>query len=183
MKHKKIFLGAILTLLFIAPQASNAEDRSTTFKAGYLNSAFHYEGKQGSGSDGFYVGINHEKSIIPLISIVSGLEYLQLGGDEIAGSNYTTHTLSIPVSAKVKLGPIYGLAGVAANFNLFSNGSGSTVQDMNVFDYPLHAGVGFNFLKVGVEARYNWGMRNAFDATSLDGLKTNYLQLGAYITF
>lgn len=183
MKKIQLLLGALLAFVLFVPQSIHADDRATIVKAGYLNSAFYNDGKQGSGQDGFFVGLHHETQIAPLFSIVSGLEYLQLGGDGVFGIDYTTHTLSVPVSAKLKVGPVYGLAGVAANFNLSSDGSSESAGSMNVFDYPLHAAVGFNFLKVGVEARYNWGMRDAFDTSALGGLRTNYLQLGAYVSF
>ncbi|MDA3853696.1 MAG: hypothetical protein PF444_05580 [Bacteroidales bacterium] len=177
MKQLKLLSFVVLMTVLLIPQSTIAGTKLGGVRAGYLNSVFYDNGNQGDAVSSFYVGIFRDKQIIPLISLRSGLEYIQLGGDNILGADYEIHTLSVPVSARIKLGPISGLAGVSANFNISSDGG---TQDVNVFDYPLHLGLGFNILMVGIEARYNWGMNDVFENSSL---KSNYLQVGATIAF
>lgn len=178
MKKLKTLFFVLIALVLIMPQAAQAATRLGGVRSGYISSAFYNDGKQGDVLNSFYVGVFRDKSIIPLLTLRSGLQYAQLGARSYISEDYKIHTLSVPISARVKLGPVSGLAGISANFNVASNGG---VQDVNVFDYPLHLGIGFNILIVGVEARYNWGMNDVFDNVS--GLKINYLQVGANIAF
>ena len=178
MRKVKTLLFVLMAFLLVVPQVAQAGTKLGGVRTGYVNSAFYNDGKQGDVLNSFYVGVFRDKSIIPLITLRSGLEYAQLGARSYISEDYKIHTLSVPVSARVKLGPVSALAGVSANFNVASNGG---AQDVNVFDSPLHLGVGFNILIVGVEARYNWGMNDVFK--NVGGLKMNYLQIGATVAF
>ncbi len=179
MKQLKILFVVCLLAAFVMPQNVKADTKIGGIRAGYQSSAFFSDGDMvGNSLDAFYIGFYRDNKIIPLLHITSGLEYFQLGNDYGVGE-YKIHTLSIPVSAKVKVGPVYGLAGISANFKLSTSGDGG-FSDPTFFDYPLHLGVGVNILMIGVEARYHWGMNDTFKTGSI---KTNYLQIGATIAF
>ena len=100
------------------------------------------------------------------------------------------HTLSLPSVAKVFIGPIYGMAGLAFNFKLtdnredFPGGAQSSVRvnQTNFFDIPLSLGLGIQIARFQVEAKYNWGL---FNSVYIDGLanKNRYLQVGAAVLF
>ncbi|WP_430813255.1 outer membrane beta-barrel protein [Carboxylicivirga sp. RSCT41] len=140
-------------------------------------------------SNGFYVGVFKSNNIgVSLLKLDSGIEYYQINGEANSDLNLNTelklHYLSIPVSLRVKVGPVYGLAGLNGAVKLGGDytflGEDVGVSDISTFDAGAHLGVGVKFLMLGVEAKYTWGLVDMVD--DYDS-KTEYLQLGAVLFF
>ncbi|MCG8582649.1 MAG: PorT family protein [Bacteroidales bacterium] len=140
-------------------------------------------------SNGFYAGFFKSNNIgVSLLKLDSGIEYYQINGKANTDLNLNTelklHYLSVPIALRVKLGPVYGLAGLNGAVKLGGDftflGEDIGVSDISTFDAGAHLGVGFKFLMLGVEAKYTWGLVDMMD--DVDS-KTEYLQLGAVLFF
>ncbi|WP_439184807.1 outer membrane beta-barrel protein [Carboxylicivirga taeanensis] len=153
-------------------------------RAGYQNSIFMLDGSKvfDDPLNGFYVGFFRSNNIVPLLKWDSGIEYFQLGGKS-GDEELKLHYLSIPLSLKLKLGPVYALGGVNGALKLGGSSDtkepGTDVSDFSTIDAGAHLGIGFKFLMLGVEARYTWGLVNQTDAD----FRSEYLQLGAVLFF
>ena len=179
------FAFALLILLALSGQAGD----KIGIRAGYQMASFQVDGSMPEGTNNlnsFYVGIFKENKLIPLLSLGYGLDFMQNGAEYADNNKYVINYLSIPLYVKAKVGPVFGLTGLGANFKLsdkITNASNtSTPSDYLAkdFDLPLFIGGGFNFLMFSIEARYNWGMIPVNDVTNV---KNHYLQVGACIHF
>ncbi len=152
-------------------------------RAGYQNSFLKIDGEKfGSANDGFYIGFFKSNNIVPLLKWNTGLEYYQVGSNSKEG-DIKLHYLSVPVSLKLKLGPVYGFAGVNGAIKLGGSSDfeaiGAGVSDFSTLDAGTHLGLGFKFLMLGIEAKYNWGLVNQTDGD----FRSEYLQVGAVLFF
>lgn len=187
---KRLFIYTI-SILFTGLLSINAQDKGDQIVG--IRGGFHSAGlvKDGEKPDtanslnNFYVGFFREKQIAPLFYWGSGLEYFQNGIKYSNSSKRVLHTISIPVNLKLKLGPIYGLGGAAANFmvseKIVIGDNSSTPDDSNKsnwFDVPVYVGAGVKILFVSVEARYHWGLIDI-----KKGYYNRYFQLGAALSF
>ena len=71
--------------------------------------------------NGFYGGVMWEQKIIPSIRVQSGFLFIQNGFKHKDNSaiDYTSiNYLTIPMIGKVKVGPVYGLAGITTGFRV-----------------------------------------------------------------
>jgi len=172
-------------LLSISPKAQADEGPDGRgIRAGYQNSFFKIDGDKAFNDpyNNFYIGFFRSNNIVPLLKLNSGIEYFQVGG-KTGDAELKLHYLSIPLSLRLKLGPVYGLGGLNGAFKIGGTSDfdelDAAVSDFSVFDAGAHLGVGFKFLMIGVEARYNWGLINQTD----NDLKSEYLQVGAVLFF
>ncbi|MBS2210474.1 PorT family protein [Carboxylicivirga mesophila] len=153
-------------------------------RAGYQNSFFKIDGDEAFDDpyNNFYVGYFNSSNIVPMLKWDSGIEYFQVGG-KTGDAELKLHYLSVPLSLKLKIGPVYALGGVNGAVKLGGSSDfaefGADVGDFSTLDAGAHLGVGFKFLMLGVEARYTWGLVNQTEAD----LKSEYLQLGAVLFF
>jgi len=134
----------------------------------------------------FYVGVFRDNKLIPLLSLGSGLEYVQ-NGYRIEDNDYkrVLHYISVPLHVKAKIGPVFGLAGFAPSIKvsekIFENGdkrNPASDEKSEWFDVPFQAGVGVKILFFTIEARYHWGLMEVNR-----GNRNQYFQLGAAISF
>ena len=190
MKKMNILVAMILvaSTCFIYAQDEKSKDRIGGIRAGYHGATL--APPQGvvdttSVLSGFYAGFFRDNRIAPLIFIGTGLEYFKNGTEYSQNSSRELHTISIPVSLKVKLGPIFALGGIGANFKVSEkvtwNGNSydpSEDQKSNWFDIPLFLGAGVKLWFLTVEARYHWGLLEV-----RNGYNNQYFQLGAGISF
>lgn len=182
MKKLLLSLAVIIGLSFSAElKAQNL----IGVRAGYHQAKMTTDLGDFDALGGVYLGVMKDFDIIPFVKLNVGLEYFT-NGFEISDLKISNklNTLSIPVLAKVKLGPIYAMGGLGANIVL-----GQTYEvdgeEIDVpagleaasFDLPVIAGVGFKILMVGIEARYHYGTIQPFD-----GANNSYLQLGAILS-
>ena len=72
----------------------------------------------------FYIGIYKNFRIIPILKYGVGLEYLQNGAESTVDGSYSLGYVSIPIHIRAKLGPVFALVGVAANFKVTEAKSG-----------------------------------------------------------
>lgn len=183
----------IIGLLMAVPLSGKAqkegkEEKVGGIRLGYHAAALYKDGNKMAGTnnlENFYIGIYRDNKIAPLFRIGTGLEYFQNGAKIDNDNKIVLHTLSIPVNFKVKLGPVFALTGVGANFKVsekvFQNGTSTTPSDedkSNFFDVPFYLGAGATIWFISIEARYHWGLLDVNE-----GYSNQYLQIGAAVSF
>jgi hypothetical protein len=190
MKNKYLFIFiAIFAVATISVYAQdNKKPEKFGFRAGFQNSSFHKDGSKVSGTkdyNSFYVGLFRDNKLMPALHLGTGLEYLQNGAKMGNDRKLLIHYLSVPVYLKAKIGSLFALGGMAANFKLsekYTVGGNSTTltdeQKPKSIDFPVFAGVGMKILLFSFEVRYHWGLTK-----SKEGVKNQYLQIGAGIAF
>ncbi len=186
---KNIFSLVAVAFAVLMALSAQAGDK-IGIRAGYQMASFHADGSMLENTDNlnsFYLGVFKENQIIPLLKLGYGLDFMQNGAEYSDYGKYTMNYLSIPLYLKAKVGPVFGLAGVGANFKLsdkISNGGMDTEASDNYatkdFDMPLFIGGGFKILMITIEGRYNWGM---IELNKITGAKNHYLQVGASLSF
>ena len=188
MKKIIIIMSFMVTIGVYGSFAEQGGDKSIGgIRAGF-NSASMVE--QGTKPDtafslnSFYVGFYDEKKVAPLLFLGTGIEYFQNGIKYTGESKRVLHTISIPVDLKVKLGPVFALGGLAANFKVaekfFPGDNKGTLYEnekSNWFDVPVFLGAGIKILFISLEARYHWGLIEASN-----GNYNRYFQIGAAIS-
>ena len=188
---KKLSL-VLATIFFIGTQIVQAQDKDSQ-KVGGIRAGWHTATLAASGStpdtvnnlNSFYVGFYRDTKIVPMLHFGSGLEYFQNGMSYTGDGERVLHTLSIPLDLKLKLGPVFALGGVAANFKVSEKVKigGDYVTPLeadksNWFDVPVFLGAGVKIFFVTIEARYHWGLLEV-----RNGKHSQYFQLGAGISF
>lgn len=187
---KKFQFVLLVSALLYAPFIANAGegDKIGGIRLGWNTSAMFDDGSKLSGTENlqsFYFGLFRDNKIIPLLHFGSGLEYVQNGFQIDSDNKLVLHYISVPLHLKLKVGPVFGLAGFAPSFKVSekiiidgSKTSPSSDQKSDWFDVPFQAGVGLKILFITIEARYHWGLMEVNS-----GYKNQYFQLGAGISF
>lgn len=196
MKTKIILLFTALLFISTGSFAEDDDDKVGGIRAGWQYSGLYNSGTILEGTDplnSFYVGFFRENKLFPLLALGTGLEYFQVGviDSELDDTSLKLHYISIPIDIRVKLGPVYALGGVAANFKVGEKwkilGEDFTPEDdfkAEFFDVPLFLGVGVKIMMIRIEARYHWGMLDTYKSVDgSDAIKGQYLQIGAGISF
>lgn len=188
---KKLLL--IIACIFIANLTMAQDDKEDNdkkwpngFRAGYQwSNLVKEEDKVADNLDGFYVGYLRKVKIIPLLRLETGLEYMIAGAQTSDDKKLRLHYLVLPAQLVVKIGPVYGLAGVNGNIKIYEdlkvNGQKVDITSENrvsAFDIAVDAGAGFNFLFLSIEARYYWGLLEVEQ-----GYKNQYAQIGLKVHF
>jgi len=178
---------ATLLIAFSLPRFAFADGGKIGARAGYQLSNIYKNttslSKQPLNS--FYVGIFSEHKIVPLLSIGSGLEYSQVGSVDDNDLSVKMHYIGIPTYLRVKLGPLYAVAGGTISFKIAEQwklvGKDiDTTDPASWFDIPVYGGIGVQILMFRVEARYHWGTFDLYDK-KLEGYKSQYLQIGVAV--
>ena len=176
------------SILFIAALVCSSVHAEGDTKLGGVRAGFHrsnimYNGSTNAGyNETFYIGVYKNNKIIPTLHWMVGLEYFQNGYSDASSSKRLMSTVSVPVTAKFKIGPFFALGGLAGNFKLsddFVNGGVDQGKQGSDFDVPLILGAGFSILILNIEARYHWGMIDVDEK----GGRNEYLQLGVGASF
>jgi len=191
MRQGILFITAVLLGGTMALYSQDNEKGGN--KVGGIRAGWHYAVLEKSGGrpdttnalNSFYVGFFRDTKIIPLLNFGSGIEYFQNGMEYTNNSSRILHTISVPLDLKLKLGPVFVLGGIAANFKVSEKVKigGEYVTPLeadktNWFDLPVFVGAGLKIWFVTVEARYHWGLLEA-----RNGYYNQYFQLGAGISF
>lgn len=138
-------------------------------------------GKIGSGLSTPYFGAFMYEKLAPLVRIGSGLEYFQMGYDS---PRYVIHYAEMPLNVRVDAGPMIITAGSGFRLKLWDrmeyNGVMGSVDASfdQWYDVPARLGIGYKFLIVGMELRYNIGLVDLGY-----GYYNHNLQFGAFIEF
>ncbi|MCK5847225.1 MAG: outer membrane beta-barrel protein [Bacteroidales bacterium] len=188
MKQFKLLLVSLL--VFGLSFNSFAGDKFG-IRAGWQFSNFHNSSSSPAFTimdeylNSFYIGIFKEHKIIPLFRLGGGLEYSQIGSAYDSDNLMKLHYLSLPIYAKIKLGPVYGLLGGAPAFKVgetwkldIGADASKELFNANTFDLPVFAGLGFNILMLRIEARYYWGTMDVSGNALFSGYKSQQFQLG-----
>lgn len=188
---KKNVVIALLFSVFLVNStlAQKTGDKKWTsgIRGGYHTASFVMDGDKpddASNLKNFYVGFFNENKIAPLLRLGKGMEYFQNGMRYTGGTERILHTISTPVYLKLKVGPVFGLGGIAADFKVsekFNTGDVTVPVDSGKsswFDAPVFLGAGVKVLFFTVEARYHWGLIEV-----RDGLHNRYFQVGGAISF
>lgn len=186
MKKVCLLLLVLMVTLTILPAKAQRGERFG-IRAGYQSSAWYKGGSQLPGTDplsNFYVGIFKDNKLLPAIHFGIGLEYFQNGYRINSTDKRVLHMLSVPAYAKVKIGPVFGLAGIGANFKvsekIFTNdvaASPSSEQKSKTVDFPFLIGAGVRISIFTIEARYHWGLVDINE-----GYSNQYFQIGGAIS-
>ena len=177
----------ILTIIFVCALCcgSFTANAGDPIKKGAI-AGWHYSDilKDGSSLYGghynsFFVGFFTNKNLMSsgLLQFNSAIMYYQNGSKENDDNWMRLHYLNIPLSLKVKIGPVYAFAGASGAIKLggenHSAGVKTNVSEINTWDAGVHGGIGVKFWILGAEAKYTWGLVDLND-----GYKSQYLQLG-----
>ena len=181
----------VLAFVAFALNQGNAQDekpQKNGIRFGYHAASMVKDGSKPEESktlSSFYVGFFRSKKIGGILHFDSGIEYFQNGLNYTGDAKRTLHTISIPLDLRLKIGPVYGVGGAAANFKVAENidlGDNSITpidnDKSNWFDVAAFAGAGVKIWILSVEARYHWGLLEA-----RNDLYNRYFQLGAAISF
>ena len=192
MKKSTRLMTILVLMAFILGSNVYAQDDKDKparigIRAGWNYASMFIDNEELSGiehNNAFYIGVFKEKKLVPILSLGSGLEYLQNGYNIKDGSYRDIHYLSVPLYLKVKIGPVYATGGTGFNFKLGENLPEDASQDplnneaTNFYDMPFQLGAGLKILMFSVEARYNWGILNVNNDAS-----NQYLQVGFTVSF
>ncbi len=191
-KHMKQIKLLFLVLLIIGISSETFAGDKFGIRVGWQYSNL-YDGSSTLGDDAlnsFYLGVFKEKKIIPFLRLGGGVEYSQVGVSMSGSSDKVKfHYMSLPIYAKVKLGPVYGLLGAAPAFKVGESwdvqAGGAAAEelfDANTFDLPIFAGIGINILVLQIEARYYLGTMELSGNSAMPGIKSQQFQLGLGLT-
>jgi len=179
---KKILTVLVISIFICGTLSSHAGEPITKGPiAGWHYSDILKDGKSlyGENMNSFFVGFfsNKQLGATKLLQINTALMYFQNGSRQNDNNKIRLHYLNIPVSLRVQVGPVYGLAGINGGIKLggesYILGIKSDVKDINTWDAGWHLAVGAKIGPIGVEAKYNWGLVDLNN-----GYKSQYLQLG-----
>ena len=183
----------LLLVLFAGTLIAHAQNEKSNDKVGGIRAGWHYATmvKDGSKPDtanrlnSFYVGFFRDNRLARIIYFGTGLEYFQNGLAYTDNSKRVLHTISVPLDLKVKLGPVFALGGIAANFKVSEklvDGDNkydpAENQKSHGFDAPVFLGAGIKILFITFESRYHWGIIEARNQ-----YYNQYLQLGLGLSF
>jgi len=193
MKALVLPVAALLTLAF-APKA-----HAQFGVKGGLNFA-ELQGRDGEDASYktfYHVGILYQANILGPLSIQPELQYSVQGSDlKGAFTNYKTklHYFTVPVLAKVTLGPIFVEAGPQFGYLVSANDEGkvqisntngsasygqvnqSSTGNYKRGDFSLAAGAGLKFSALSIGARYVAGLNDINDVKNLSGVNDPKLQ-------
>lgn len=190
MKKVNILL---IIILILGSYIAHAQENKSKDKVGGIRVGYHAATMVLPDSDvdttnvlgGFYAGFFRDTKVSSILYLGTGLEYFQNGTEYSENSSRVLHTISIPINLKVKLGPVFALGGIGANFKvsekLVYNDTSYDLSDdqkSNWFDAPVFLGAGVKLWFLTVEARYHWGL---IDVNN--GYRSRYFQLGAGLSF
>jgi len=193
MKALVLPVAALLTLAF-APKA-----HAQFGVKGGLNFA-ELQGRDGEDASYktfYHVGILYQANILGPLSIQPELQYSVQGSDlKGAFTDYKTklHYFTVPVLAKVTLGPIFVEAGPQFGYLVSANDEGkvqisntngsasygqvnqSSTGNYKRGDFSLAAGAGLKFSALSIGARYVAGLNDINDVKDLSGVNDPKLQ-------
>lgn len=167
------------------------------------------DGEDASYKTFYHVGVLYQAHIIGPLSIQPEVQYSVQGSDlKGAFTDYETklHYFTVPVLAKVTLGPIFVEAGPQFGYLVSANQNGkvqvsstngnpgygqvdqTATDNYKRADFSLAAGAGLKFSALSIGARYVAGLNDINDAKYLTGindprLKNRVFQLYAALQF
>lgn len=157
------------------------------FQAGNIyNSGSFYD----KGLNTYYAGIFTEFKAGDIFKFDVGLDFNQNGSNNDSLSINLSY-ISVPVTIKIKTGPVYGILGAAPSLKVAEkwmlNDEEINIDNYksNLIDVPIFIGVGYKISIISIEARYYVGTMDINDnaISGLQNFRNQYLQLGLGLTF
>lgn len=185
--NRKITVIILLSFFVIGLTPSFAGEKiDKGIKAGWQYSNLYKDGESlfGDPYSSFYVGFFSNKKFLKtkLVQLNSALTYYQIGSKSGDSLSLKLHYLNVPVSLKVKLGPLYVFGGLNGAIKLGGEkkiiDQEFDVKDFTTFDAGVFAGIGVKISIIGLEVKYDWGLVEVNN-----GYKTQYLQVGLMVYF
>jgi len=183
MKKKLVCLLVLMIALTMVCGPLSAKNRRG-IRFGYIDSKLD-KGSAGlfdRGYNSFYVGFYNDQRIIPMLYFSSGLDYYQTGSKENDGNKLVLHWISVPLSLKLKVGPVHGYGGVHGAFKVSSKltvvGQDIAASDFGSWDAGAFVGAGIQIFFISAEVKYTWGLVDLYN-----GYKNNFLQAGLTLSF
>ena len=154
-------------------------------------------GEDASYKTFYHVGILYQANLLGPLSIQPELQYSVQGSDlKGAFTDYKTklHYFTVPVLAKVTVGPIFVEAGPQFGYLVSANDEGkvqvsntngsasygqvnqSSTGNYKRGDFSLAAGAGLKFSALSIGARYVAGLNDINDVKNLSGVNDSKLQ-------
>jgi len=193
MKALVLPVAALLTLA-LAPKAH----AQFGVKGGVNFAQLHgRSGEDASYKTFYHVGILYQANILGPLSIQPELQYSVQGSDlKGAVTDYETklHYFTVPVLAKITIGPVFVEAGPQFGFLASANEKGnvqisntngsasygqvdqSSTSNYKRGDFSLAAGAGLKFSALSLGARYVAGLNDINDVKNLSGVNDPRLQ-------
>jgi hypothetical protein len=188
MMNKILLVLVLVAFLFTKGIAQDEKPQKNGIRFGYHAASMVKDGSKPEESktlSSFYAGFFRSKKLGSILHFDSGIEYFQNGLKYTGDAKRTLHTISIPLDLRLKIGPVYGVGGAAANFKVsesFDVGDNSFTpidsDKSNWFDIAAFAGAGVKVWILSVEARYHWGLLEV-----RNDLYSRYFQIGAAVSF
>lgn len=176
---KKIFITIALALLvtIVNAQAKKNYGIRSGYSRTYMSKGGH---KLGRSQSNYFLNIYKDTKIIPFLKFQSGLEYTRTGGTVDHISHYSNY-LGVPLALKVKVGPLYALAGGSFNVKLSEKKSpaDSVFEGKSKwYDSNAFVGVGIEILILTFDIKYTKGLTKVNN-----GLKNNGFQAAIGLRF
>ena len=183
MKKKMVCLLVVVIAMTLVSGPLPAKNRRGV-RFGYIDSKLDRGGAGlfDRGYSSFYVGFYNDQRIIPMLYFSSGLDYYQTGSKQSEGNKLVLHWISVPLSLKLKVGPVHGFGGVHGAVKVSSKltvvGADVSAKDFGSWDAGAFVGAGIQILFISAEVKYNWGLVDIYS-----GYKNNFLQAGLTLSF
>lgn len=173
----RVIFSLTLVIAF-ALSADLKAQKLVGFRAGWHNAVLSGSSLEDYPNNNFYIGAYRNNKFGGIFAFHTGLEYFQNGAKKDDNNYRKLHYISVPLGLRVKLGPVFALAGPALNFKVGESsrylGQSIDADDKAAFfDLPAFIGAGVKFLMFTVEARYAVGLLEVND-----GVRNQYFQLG-----
>jgi hypothetical protein len=192
MKQCPFSLFTITFILFfsvlIIPFSSIGGDKKYVgIRGGYQNASMYSQDSSmwNNALNSFYIGCYKEARLLPFLRLGAGVEYFVNGNQKNHDNKLLIHYLSVPLDLKIKVGPVYAMGGLSANFKVaekvYVQGVKMNPQEdakTGRFDAAVFLGAGVDIFLIGIEARYHFGLVNVNN-----GYHNNYLQIGLTLHF
>ena len=138
----------------------------------------------GGHYNSFFVGFFSNKNLMSsgLLQFNSAIMYYQNGSKEDNDNWMRLHYLNIPLSLRVKIGPVYAFAGASGAIKLGGEnhtlGVKTDVKEINTWDAGVHGGIGVKWSFIEINLTPIDGNTFSISLDLNDGYKSQYLQLG-----
>ena len=178
--HLPLVLALLVSPTLFAQQndkdRKDEDDKWNGLRAGYHLS--NMEGDLDTESrSGFYGGYFRNIIKVPFYRLSTGLEF-NTAGASVGTSESRLSYITVPFNNRLQLGPVFFDLGadfaVKIGEKYLADGTEVDLPDdeqAERIDALLHAGVGFKFLMLGVEARYRYGLTEVFEGYRNTGLE------------
>lgn len=191
MKYLQLILVLALILvadLLKAQKDDNMKPALITITGGWSYADLNQGDVSTDKRSGFFAGVRKDIKLFPTLHVETGALYVQKGatfdlgefGDDI---EYQLDYIDVPLALKLKIGGIYGVAGVSGNFRVNSKIEGEKVEDIKPFSLSSNVGVGFKILMLSIDFRWNHTLSDILKDNEGDKVYNSYFLIGLGYNF